>query len=195
MTREVPLPAQDEADRAILHRIQEWIERAVTGLNLCPFARAPVRGNRVRLVVSRARDGDPLLEDLCAELQSLAAADDDECETTLLIVAELFADFLDFNDFLDQADAAIEVLKLDGVIQVASFHPDYRFADSADDDVANCSNRAPFPVLHLLRESSVERAVEALADSEDIYRRNIETLQTLGWDGWNALWSERTGKR
>lgn len=195
MTREVPLPAQDEADRAILHRIQEWIERAVIGLNLCPFARAPVRGSRVRLVVSHARDADSLLDDLCAELQSLAAADDDECETTLLIVAELFADFLDFNDFLDQADAAIEVLKLDGVIQVASFHPDYRFADSADDDVANCSNRAPFPVLHLLRESSVERAVEALADSEDIYRRNIETLQTLGWDGWNELWSERTGKR
>lgn len=195
MTREVPLPGQDEADRAILHRIQEWIERAVIGLNLCPFARAPVRGNRVRLVVSHARDADSLLDDLCAELQSLAAADDDECETTLLIVAELFADFLDFNDFLDQADAAIEVLKLDGVIQVASFHPDYRFADSADDDVANCSNRAPFPVLHLLRESSVERAVEALADSEDIYRRNIETLQTLGWDGWNELWSERTGKR
>ncbi len=181
MTREVPLPGQDEADRAILHRIQEWIERAVIGLNLCPFARAPVRGSRVRLVVSHARDADSLLDDLCAELQSLAAADDDECETTLLIVAELFADFLDFNDFLDQADAAI--------------HPDYRFADSADDDVANCSNRAPFPVLHLLRESSVERAVEALADSEDIYRRNIETLQTLGWDGWNALWSERTGKR
>lgn len=195
MTREVPLPGQDEADRAILHRIQEWIERAVIGLNLCPFARAPVRGNRVRLVVSHARDADSLLDDLCAELQSLAAADDDECETTLLIVADLFADFLDFNDFLDQADAAIEVLKLDGMIQVASFHPDYRFADSADDDVANCSNRAPFPVLHLLRESSVERAVEALADSEDIYRRNIETLQTLGWDGWNELWSERTGKR
>ncbi|MBP6330055.1 MAG: DUF1415 domain-containing protein [Dokdonella sp.] len=195
MTREVPLPGQDEADRAILHRIQEWIERAVIGLNLCPFARAPVRGSRVRLVVSHARDADSLLDDLCAELQSLAAADDDECETTLLIVAELFADFLDFNDFLDQADAAIEVLKLDGMIQVASFHPDYRFADSADDDVANCSNRAPFPVLHLLRESSVERAVEALADSEDIYRRNIETLQTLGWEGWNALWPERTGKR
>ncbi len=195
MTREVPLPGQDEADRAILHRIQEWIERAVIGLNLCPFARAPVRGNRVRLVVSHARDADSLLDDLCAELQSLAAADDDECETTLLIVADLFADFLDFNDFLDQADAAIEVLKLDGMIQVASFHPDYRFADSADDDVANCSNRAPFPVLHLLRESSVERAVEALADSEDIYRRNIETLQTRGWEGWNELWSERTGKR
>ena len=175
MTREDPLPGQDVADQAIIQRIQEWIERAVIGLNLCPFARAPVRGNRVRLVVSHACDADCLLDDLCAELQSLAAADVDECETTLLIVADLFTDFLDFNDFLDQADAAIEVLNLDGVIQVASFHPDYRFADSADDDVANCSNRAPFPVLHLLRESSVERAVEAMADSEDIYRRNIET--------------------
>ena len=195
MTREDPLPGQDVADQAIIQRIQEWIERAVIGLNLCPFARAPVRANRVRLVVSHARDAEALLDDLCAELQSLEAADVDECETTLLIVADLFTDFLDFNDFLDQADAAIEVLNLDGVIQVASFHPDYRFADSADDDVANCSNRAPFPVLHLLRESSVERAVEAMADSEDIYRRNIETLQNLGWDGWNALWPERTGSR
>ena len=110
MTREVPLPAQDEADRAILHRIQEWIERAVIGLNLCPFARAPVRGSRVRLVVSHARDADSLLDDLCAELQSLAAADDDECETTLLIVADLFADFLDFNEELFHANMRVNVL-------------------------------------------------------------------------------------
>jgi hypothetical protein len=111
MTREDPLPGQDESDQAIIQRIQEWIERAVIGLNLCPFARAPIRANRVRLVVSHARDAEALLDDLCAELQSLAAADVDECETILLIVAELFTDFLDFNDFLDQADAAIEVLE------------------------------------------------------------------------------------
>lgn len=186
------IPAQD---REIITRTREWIDRAVIGLNLCPFARVPVRENRVRIVVSHAHDADTLLDDLCGELQSLAAADASECETTLLIVADLYADFLEFNDFLDQADAALEVLKLDGVIQVASFHPNYQFADSAEDDIENCTNRAPFPVLHLLREASVERAVEALEDSEDIYRRNIETLQTLGWDGWNALWSQRTDNR
>lgn len=182
-------------DWEIITRTRQWIERAVISLNLCPFARVPVRENRVRIVVTHARDDNALLDDLCGELQSLAAADASDCETTLLIVADLYADFLEFNDFLDQADAALEVLKLDGVIQVASFHPHYQFADSAQDDIENCTNRSPYPILHLLREASVERAVEALADSEDIYRRNIETLQTLGWDGWNALWSQRTDKR
>lgn len=189
---EAGLPAQD---REIITRTREWIDRAVIGLNLCPFARVPICENRVRIVVSHARDADALLDDLCGELQTLAAADANDCETTLLIVADLYADFLEFNDFLDQADAALEVLKLDGVIQVASFHPNYQFADSAEDDIENCTNRSPYPTLHLLREASVERAVEAMPDSEDIYRRNIETLQTLGWDGWNALWSEPSDNR
>jgi uncharacterized protein len=169
---------------------RRWIERAVVGLNLCPFARSPYLDQRVAFRVSQARDSDALLDDLCGELQSLHAADPADCETALLIAPFVLADFLDFNDFLDAADAAIDVLKLDGVIQVASFHPDYCFADSAADDIENCTNRSPWPTLHLLREASVERAVDTISDSDDIYRRNMEALRKLGWAGWNQLWRE-----
>ena len=137
-----------------------------------------------------AVDSDGVLDDLCGELQSLHAADAGDCETTLLIVPHAFADFLDFNDFLDEADAAIEVLKLDGEIQIASFHPDYQFADSEPEDIENCSNRSPYPILHLLRETSIERAVDSMADPEEIYRRNGESLRRLGWEGWKSLWRD-----
>jgi uncharacterized protein len=179
-----------DADEAFISGTRRWIERAVIGLNLCPFARGPYLDQRVAFRVSQARDSDALLDDLCGELQSLHAADPADCETTLLIAPFVLADFLDFNDFLDAADAAIDVLKLDGIIQVASFHPQYCFADSAADDIENCTNRSPWPTLHLLREASVERAVDTLNDSEDIYRRNMDALRKLGWTGWSRLWRE-----
>ncbi|HET6430957.1 DUF1415 domain-containing protein [Dyella sp.] len=166
---------------------RRWVERAVVGLNLCPFARAPFIQGRIRYAVSHARDTDTLLDDLCNELQSLAAADAADCETTLLIHPHVLADFLDYNDFLDVADAAVETLKLDGVLQVASFHPHYQFADTAPDDVENATNRSPWPTLHLLREASVERAAEAMTDPDEIYRRNIDTLRKLGSEGWEKL--------
>lgn len=178
------------ADASCIADTRQWIERAVIGLNLCPFARAPYLDGRVCFRVSRATDSDALLDDLCGELQTLHAADPEDCETTLLIAPFVFADFLDFNDFLDAADAAIDVLKLDGVIQIASFHPQYCFADSTPEDIENCSNRSPWPILHLLRESSIERAVDSMTDPDAIYRRNVDTLRRLGWTGWRALWSE-----
>lgn len=177
-------------DAEIIARTRRWIERAVIGLNLCPFARAPFLEERICFRVSHARDEDSLLDDLCGELQSLVAAEPDECETTLLIAPHAFADFLEFNDFLDAADAAVEVLKLEGEIQIASFHPDYCFAGNAVDDVENCTNRSPYPILHLLREASVQRAVDSIGDADTVYRRNIDSLQRLGWDGWRALWRE-----
>ena len=180
----------DKSDARYIAQTRRWIERAVIGLNLCPFARTPWLEDRIAFRVSHASDTDGLLDDLCGELQTLQAADPADCETTLLIAPFVLRDFLDFNDFLDSADAAIEVLKLDGEIQVASFHPDYCFADSAADDVENCTNRAPWPTLHLLRESSIERAVDAMKDSEEIYRRNMQTLNRLGWEGWKQLWHE-----
>ena len=180
----------DPADARYIAETRKWIERAVIGLNLCPFARAPYLDERVGFRVSHATDTDGLLDDLCGELQSLHAADAADCETSLLIVPFALADFLDFNDFLDAADAAIEVLKLEGEIQVASFHPHYCFADSAADDIENCTNRSPWPTLHLLRESSIERAIESITDTDAIYRRNMDTLRKLGWDGWKALWSD-----
>ena len=169
---------------------RRWLDRAVIGLNLCPFAKSVVLKDQVRYFVSSASDPEALAQELAAELQHLAAADPQLLDTTLLIHPQVLLDFGDYNDFLDVADALLAELDLEGELQVASFHPDYRFADSDDDDdVGNCSNRAPYPTLHLLREASVERAVEAFPDAADIYQRNIDTLQRLGWAGWRALWT------
>lgn len=175
-------------DEAIVAATRRWIERAVIGLGLCPFARAPFAQGRLRIRVSQARDAAALAADLHVEAELLASADPAEIETTLLVHPQVFADFLEFNDFLDVADAVLAELDLEGVLQVASFHPDYRFADAAPDAVENCSNRSPFPTLHLLRESSIDHAVELMPDTDAIYRRNIETLRALGADGWRNLW-------
>ncbi len=164
-----------------------WLERAVIGLNLCPFAKAVHAGNQIRYAVSDAQTPEALLADLARELQTLAAADPEEVETTLLIHPRVLDDFLDYNDFLDIADAAVEELGLTGTIQVASFHPHYRFADTEPDAIENYSNRSPYPMLHLLREKSVERAVAAFPDAARIPERNIETLRRIAHDGWRRL--------
>ena len=169
---------------------QHWLEKAVIGLNLCPFARAVHVKRQIRWVESPARDAQGLLEDLVRELQFLAAAEPEAVDTTLLIHPHALNDFLDYNDFLDMADAAIEEQGLGGVLQVASFHPDYRFEGTAPDDVDNFSNRSPYPMLHLLREDSIARAVAASPDAETIYERNIETLRRLGTAGWRKLMSD-----
>ncbi|MDP1537106.1 MAG: DUF1415 domain-containing protein [Burkholderiales bacterium] len=171
----------------IVAATRNWLEKAVIGLNLCPFARAVYAGDRIRYVVSDATTIEALLELLAAELQVLAETDESKTETTLLIHPQVLGDFLDYNDFLELADALVADLDLDGVLQVASFHPQYQFADTEADDITNCSNRSPYPTLHLLRVSSVERAVAAHPDTERIYRDNIETLRQLGRGGWDRL--------
>ena len=173
---------------AIIDATREWLERAVIGLNLCPFAKAVHVRGQVRFVVSDATDEETLLADLLHELESLYDADPDEVETTLLIHPWVLGDFLDYNQFLDIADAAVSELELDGEIQVASFHPDYRFADSQPGDIENFSNRSPYPTLHLLRETSIARAVAAFPDAASIYDRNMDTLRNLGHAGWKQLW-------
>lgn len=178
----------DEAD--VIAAMREWIEKAVIGLNLCPFAKAVYVKNQVRYVVSHASHLDGLLEDLDRELDFLAAADPEAVDTTLLIHPTLLPDFLDFNDFMQLAEAAVGEHALEGVIQLASFHPHFQFADTAPDDIGNYTNRAPFPALHLLREASIERAVAAFPEAETIYLRNIETLKALGHAGWDALWDK-----
>ena len=166
---------------------QAWLEKAVIGLNLCPFAKAVHVKQQIRWVQSEARDTEALLADLVKELQTLAAADADLIDTTVLVHPQVLGDFADYNDFLDLADAALVALELDGVLQIASLHPDYQFADTAIDDIGNFSNRSPYPTLHLLREDSVDRAVAAVPDAEHIYERNIETLEALGHAGWQRL--------
>ncbi len=166
---------------------RRWLERAVIGLNLCPFAKAVVNKGQVRMVLSEARDEEALLAELGEELVRLRDTPAAEVDTTLIVHPQVLGDFLDYNDFLDTADALVEELGLEGVLQVASFHPQYQFADSGPDDIANFTNRSPWPTLHLLREDSVSRAVEAFPDPDAIVERNVETLQKLGHAGWREL--------
>jgi uncharacterized protein len=165
-------------------RTRAWVERAVIGLNLCPFARSAQARNQIRYTVTPATNADGLLAALCEELDLLAATDPASVETTLLIHPHAMTDFLDYNDFLDAAEGAVEALGYSGTLQVASFHPDYQFSGTAADDVTNATNRSPYPTLHLLRESSIERAVQAFGDTDEIYRSNVRTLQALGKPGW-----------
>jgi hypothetical protein len=166
---------------------QRWLERAVIGLNLCPFAKGVVAKGQLHVAVSDARDDDAVEAVLRDEIQALLALDAEVRDTTLLVLPRALPDFLDFNDFLDRADAVLDELDAVGELQIASFHPDYQFAGTDPDDVTNCSNRAPYPMLHLLREDSVERAVEAFPDASEIFARNMATLEKLGADGWAAL--------
>jgi hypothetical protein len=181
------IPAGDIATLDPLAATQAWLTRAVIGLNLCPFAKAVQAKGQIRWVLSSATDPAALLTELVAELQSLDRADPEVIATTLLVHPQVLGDFLDYNDFLDVADAALAELGLDGVLQIASFHPRYRYAGTRADDPGNFSNRSPHPTLHLLREDGVEQAVAAYPDAAVIYERNIETLQRLGVQGWQGL--------
>ncbi len=162
-----------------------WLERIVIGLNLCPFAKAVYVKDQVRFVLSDATTPEALVEQLAEELVLLRDTPAEQIDTTLIVHPQVLADFLDYNDFLDNADAAIEALDLQGILQVASFHPDYQFDGVAADDASNYTNRAPFPTLHLLREDSVARAVDAFPDPDVIVERNIQTLDRIGVDGWH----------
>lgn len=166
---------------------RRWLERAVIGLNLCPFAKAPHAKGQIHYAVSDATDSDALLQALREELHALAEADPAERETTLLIVPHAFADFLEFNDLLDDAEAILEELGLEGVLQIASFHPRFQFAETEEDDITNATNRSPYPTLHLIREESIDRAVEAFPEAEAIFEANIAKLEELGASGWEAL--------
>ncbi len=174
-------------DKDVLDQTRHWLEKAVIGLNLCPFAKAVYVKNQVRLVVSQARHADDLLEELDRELDLLVATPAEEIDTTLLIHPTLFDDFLDFNDFLEVAEDVVDEHGLEGVVQLASFHPHFQFDGTEPDDISNYTNRAPFAILHLLREESVERAVEAFPQAETIFEENIQTLEKLGHAGWKAL--------
>ena len=166
---------------------RKWLEQIVIGLNLCPFAKAVYVKDQVRFVLSDATTPEALVEELAEELILLRDTPAEQIDTTLIVHPDVLTDFLDYNDFLDNADAAIEALDLQGILQVASFHPQYQFAGVAPDDVSNYTNRAPYPTLHLLREDSVERAVAAFPDPDVIVERNIETLDKLGIEGWTRL--------
>ena len=170
-----------------LEETTRWLEKAVIGLNLCPFAKAVHSKGQIRWVLSDATEPMALLELLVHELQHLAAADPESVDTTLIVHPQVMGDFMDFNDFLGVAEDTLVELDLDGVLQIASFHPQFQFAGTDIDDITNATNRSPYPTLHLLREDSVERAVAAFPEAEGIFERNIDTLQRLGPEGWKQL--------
>jgi uncharacterized protein len=186
MTQPTPEPQHNP-----LPAMQRWLERAVIGLNLCPFAKAVHTKGQIRWVHSTAATPDALLHDLLRALQHLVDTPAEVTDTTVLVHPNTLQDFEDFNDFLDLVDAVLEDQGLDGVIQVAPFHPQFQFADSHADDISNCTNRSPYPALHLLREDSVSRAVAAFPDADAIFEKNIATLHRLGAEGWRILMTDR----
>ena len=177
---------QPDSD-TLIAQTQRWLERAVIGLNLCPFAKSVHIKNQIRYVVSDARDEQAVLEDLHRLLEEVAQADPEQVDTALLILPHALADFMDYNDFLEIADGLLERMELDGVLQIASFHPRYQFEGSQPDDIENYTNRSPYPMLHVLREESLDRAVEACPDASEVYLRNEETMRKLGHEGWKKL--------
>jgi hypothetical protein len=183
----LPLSADAPATEDPIAATRLWLERAVIGLNLCPFAKAVHAKGQVRWVLADAETPEALLETLAAELLALRDASPEDVDTTLIVHPRVLGDFLDYNDFLEAADGLVAELGLEGVLQVASFHPQYQFAGTDADDIENFTNRSPYPTLHLLREDSVSRAVDAFPDPDAIVDRNIETLRRLGPAGWRAL--------
>jgi len=174
---------------------QRWLERAVMGLNLCPFAKAVYVKQQIHYAVSQAQSRLALRAELAQELNDLVALDTQVRDTSLLIVPNLLPDFLDFNDFLAEADDVLAELDLDGVIQIASFHPDYQFAGTRADDITNFTNRSPYPTLHLIREASIDKALATFPKPEAIFETNMQTLQKLGLAGWAALEVGPTAER
>jgi hypothetical protein len=183
----------NDPDQVILDT-QAWLERAVIGLNLCPFAKAVFVKRQVRFTVSGATTRDALRDELARELRLLEAASPEDIDTTLLIHPAVLTDFVDYNDFLREAGHTLAQLGLGGQIQIASFHPDYQFADCGPEDLHNYTNRSPYPTLHLLREASIDMAVRAFPDPSAIYEANKATLDRLGMDGWNALGIPRASR-
>ena len=174
----------------IIEKTQTWLTQAVIGLNLCPFAKAPHVKGLINYRVSQAQDVQGLINDLHQALEELAEANPNQIETTLLIHPWVLNDFMEYNDFLDLADELVEELDLSGILQVASFHPDYQFAGTHKDDISNYTNRSPYPTLHLIREDSIDKAVAAFPEAEQIYETNIATMEKLGIAGWEKLFKK-----
>lgn len=171
----------------VVAETKQWLNKAVIGLNLCPFAKAVQIKDQIRFAVSDATDAEGVLTDLQDELALLAETDPDKIDTTLLILPDALDDFLDFNDFEELSERLLKRMRLVGELQVATFHPQFQFADTKPGDIENYTNRSPYPILHLLREDSIDRAVEAFPDAAEIYEKNIETLKKLGHEGWRKL--------
>ena len=184
------IEADTLTEKQIIAYTRAWLEHVVIGLNLCPFAKSVHTKGQIDYFLSHARDETTLVADLRLAMERLIASTPDSMDTCLLIHPWVLSDFFDYNNFLDIADAILDELELIGVLQIASFHPHYQFAGTTEDDVTNCTNRSPFPMLHLLREESLDKATAAVPDANVIVDRNLDTMISLGHEGWNRLQSQ-----
>lgn len=171
----------------VVHRTRHWLEHVVIGLNLCPFANSVFRKNQIDYRISHASDTDQLTQDLLLAAESLVNMPAERVDTVLLIHPWVLTDFLEYNEFLGVADAMLDASGLSGVLQIASFHPDYLFADAEPDDITHCTNRSPYPMLHLLREESLDKAIAAYPDTDAIVQSNLATMRRIGLAGWKKL--------
>jgi len=190
-TSAVLMPCVDATNGECIADTRRWLERAVIGLNLCPFAKSVYHKKQIRYAVTAARTADELLAELAHEMELLIRLDPKELDTTLLIHPLVMTDFRDYHFFLAETAAAVKNLGFDGILQIASLHPAYEFTGTAADDIDNYTNRSPHPTLHILREASIDRAVAAFPDAATIFDKNIETLRRLGHQGWQQLWLEK----
>ncbi|HEY3597072.1 MAG TPA: DUF1415 domain-containing protein [Paraburkholderia sp.] len=188
-----PSSLPTDSHDAIIAATRHWLARAVIGLNLCPFAKAVQMKDQIRYAISEASDMEGVLTDLENELRMLVDAEPSAIDTTLLIIPHALVEFPEYNDCLFFADRLLKQLRIEGTLQIASFHPRYQFEGSEPDDIENYTNRSPYPILHLLREASIERAVEAFPDAAQIYERNQQTLQRLGLQGWRQWMAQPAG--
>lgn len=171
----------------VITNSQQWLERAVIGLNLCPFAKSVHVKNLIRYAISDATTETELIADLQSELLYLNSISPTKTDTTLLIAPMFLHDFLEFNQFILKANKSLTKLDLDGIFQIATLHPQYQFAGTDVDDITNYTNRAPYPTLHLLRESSIDRALQAIPNAESIFEVNMNTMRRIGLEGWRDL--------
>ncbi|AWI75323.1 MAG: DUF1415 domain-containing protein [Betaproteobacteria bacterium HGW-Betaproteobacteria-13] len=169
-------------DQQIISDVRQWLDDVVIGLNLCPFAAKPRAEDRVRICVSHATTDEALLDDMQAELERLSDTPASELETTVLAIPDMLSDFEDYNQFLDLVDLWLQQFGWEGELQVASFHPDYQFADTEADDAGNLTNRSPWPLLHMIREESLEHALAHFPDPEGIPERNVLRMEQLSED-------------
>ena len=166
---------------------KNWVEKVVIGLNLCPFVKPVFAKNQLKFVLSEAKNPQELTEDLVKELVFLSGIEGDDTETTVLIHPFILQDFGHYIDYLEFANDVIYEMNLEGIFQIASFHPHYQFAGTNENDITNFTNRSPYPTLHLIREASIDRAVAAFPEAEAIFEVNMVTLNQLGLAGWKAL--------
>ncbi len=181
-------------EQQVVADVRVWLEKAVIGLNLCPFAKSVHIKNQIRYVVSKATNLEMALEELLLELRHLRETSPEETDTTLLIFPDMFSDFYVFNDVLELVDQITDAEEFNDAFQVVSFHPRFQFANTRLDDIENYTNRAPYPIWHLIREASIDRAVQSFPDAEAIYGRNIQTLRELGLAGWQHLFTQHPEK-